>query len=230
MTADQVRWKMNALIKKYKECIDNNSKSGRNPKTFEWFNQLNEIFGQQNFATVIHTVTSNFGNLKKLSSSSTQILDSSSEFSSVSTAVSNDANISLESSVNQNVQTTASNSNKIKDPTSNKRKRPLHGSGSNIAKAKIALENQWLEYMKTKVERDKVNDEKCAAALEQKREILKLKKQIFTLKEKESDQRKEYFAAKLREKVNRHAQQIAIEKEKCKFLKKLLKDKSSDSE
>jgi len=29
MSIDQVRWKMNALIKKYKACVDNNSKSGR---------------------------------------------------------------------------------------------------------------------------------------------------------------------------------------------------------
>ena len=47
MSMDQVRWKINALIKKYKECVDNNSKSGRGLMTFEWFDRLEEIFGQQ---------------------------------------------------------------------------------------------------------------------------------------------------------------------------------------
>ncbi|KAL6265769.1 hypothetical protein P5V15_002580 [Pogonomyrmex californicus] len=56
MSMDQVRWKINALIK-YKECIDNNSKSGRSLMTFEWFD---EILRQQKNAVIKHTVSSKF--------------------------------------------------------------------------------------------------------------------------------------------------------------------------
>ncbi|XP_044577102.1 uncharacterized protein LOC123260171 isoform X2 [Cotesia glomerata] len=34
VTADQVKWKFNRLYNKYKECIDNNNKSGSNSKKF----------------------------------------------------------------------------------------------------------------------------------------------------------------------------------------------------
>lgn len=50
MSCDQVRWKFNALTKKYKECIDNNSASGRGAMTFEFYDQLEEIFDQQSKA------------------------------------------------------------------------------------------------------------------------------------------------------------------------------------
>lgn len=45
MTSDQVRWKMNALLKKYKKVIDNFSKSGRGNIEFEWFQPM-DIFGK----------------------------------------------------------------------------------------------------------------------------------------------------------------------------------------
>ncbi|XP_071642136.1 uncharacterized protein [Temnothorax longispinosus] len=64
MSADQVRWKINALIKRYKQCVDNNSKSGRSLMTFEWFDQMDEIFGQQRNAAAEHTVTSKFSHTR----------------------------------------------------------------------------------------------------------------------------------------------------------------------
>lgn len=59
--------------------------------------------------------------------------------------------------------------------------------------------------------------------------MIKLKKKHLILKEKEIEQ-KEYFMARLRGKENRHAERIAIEKEKCKLLKKLLATEDSGSE
>lgn len=44
VTTDQTRWKFNALLKKYKECNDNNSKSGRSPITFAYFNEMQDMF------------------------------------------------------------------------------------------------------------------------------------------------------------------------------------------
>ncbi|XP_011641614.1 uncharacterized protein LOC105430010 [Pogonomyrmex barbatus] len=48
MSSQQVRWKMNALTKRYKECIDSNNKTGRGAVEFQWFDQLDEIFGKNN--------------------------------------------------------------------------------------------------------------------------------------------------------------------------------------
>jgi len=235
MSIDQVRWKINALTKKYKECVDNNSKSGRNLMTFEWFDQMDEIFGKQTNAIAAHTMSSGFPHItsnsstssaQKFNSTLTSASKSSTSKSSTTTiTVSNDPTILLENCSNKNMQISTSTSSKT-----GKRKRELHGSGSNIARAKIALENQWVEYLNMKTERDKLNDEKHATIVEQKKEALKLKKKHFALKEKEIEQRKDYFIAKLKEKENRNAQQIEIEKEKCKLLKKFLKCETSDSE
>ncbi|XP_039311313.1 uncharacterized protein LOC120359077 [Solenopsis invicta] len=58
VTNDQVRWKINLLIKKYKECVDNNAKSGRAHMSFEFYDQLEEILGQEKEARALHTVSS----------------------------------------------------------------------------------------------------------------------------------------------------------------------------
>lgn len=43
MSPDQVRWKINALTKRYKQCLD----SGQHNK-FKYFTQLNKIYAQYN--------------------------------------------------------------------------------------------------------------------------------------------------------------------------------------
>lgn len=99
----------------------------------------------------------------------------------------------------------------------------LHGTGSNLAKMKVVLEKQWLEYMDIKIERDKISDEKHATILDQKKEMIKLKKKHLMLKEQEIEQKNEYSRKKLEKKENKHAEIIQIEKEKCKLLNKLVK-------
>lgn len=42
VTADQVRWKINALTKKYKDCIDN----GQGAMSFKYFNEMHQILGR----------------------------------------------------------------------------------------------------------------------------------------------------------------------------------------
>ncbi|XP_013146213.1 PREDICTED: uncharacterized protein LOC106109308 [Papilio polytes] len=42
VTPDQVRWKINALTKKYKDCIEN----GQGNLTFKYFNEMHQILGQ----------------------------------------------------------------------------------------------------------------------------------------------------------------------------------------
>lgn len=228
---DQVRWKINALIKKYKECIDNNSKSGRSLMTFKWFNQMDEILGQQRNAVSGHIVSSKFGCTSKPSTSSASSTSSAkkSNFRSSTSILTelNDSNLSSE--IERNEKSPVSKRNNPAEVIKNK-KRFLHGSGSNLAKTKVALEKQWLEYVKIKTERDKNSDERQAAILEQKKEMMKLKRKHLILKEQEIEQRNEYLRQKSERKENRHAELIRIEKEKCKLLKQLLKARASDSE
>lgn len=42
VTPDQVRWKINALTKKYKDCIDN----GQGSVAFKYFNEMHQILGR----------------------------------------------------------------------------------------------------------------------------------------------------------------------------------------
>ncbi|XP_043286915.1 uncharacterized protein [Venturia canescens] len=58
VNSDQVRWKMNSLFKKYKECVDNNAKSGTAPMTFEFYEHLEAILGQNKSAVGAHTTAS----------------------------------------------------------------------------------------------------------------------------------------------------------------------------
>lgn len=41
VTSDQVRWKINALTKRYKDCVDNGQKSS----DFKYFNEMHQILG-----------------------------------------------------------------------------------------------------------------------------------------------------------------------------------------
>jgi len=58
MSTDQNRWKINILQKKYKECCDSSSKSGRGKMEFKWYDQMDEIFGKNKDAIAAHTVSS----------------------------------------------------------------------------------------------------------------------------------------------------------------------------
>lgn len=255
MSMNQVRWKMNSLTKKYKECIDNNSKSGRSLMTFQWFNEMDDIFGQQRNAVAGHTISSNFSHLESISSTSAKrqcyskspissskakpSISSQKECHSKSASLLNASNsdISSENCSDGNPHITLQSSPMLEKTnndsilkTKNSKQRPLHGTGSNLAKSKIALENQWLEYLKTKTERDKIGEDKHTATLEQKKEMIKLKRKHIALKEKEIEERNDYYRAKLKGKENRHIERMAIEKQKCRLLKNLLKIGDSDTE
>ena len=81
------------------------------------------------------------------------------------------------SEFNENLLTISESDSKLSTITN--RKRPSHGSGSNLARTKVALKNRWLTYLKTKDEHDKIADVKYAKTLEQKKEMIKLKKNIL---------------------------------------------------
>jgi len=56
MSSDQVRWRINYLTKKYKECVDNNLKSGRSPISFEYFNEMENILGYKKAAIATYSI------------------------------------------------------------------------------------------------------------------------------------------------------------------------------
>lgn len=216
MTNDQVRWKINALVKRYKEVVDNNSKSGRARMDFEWYEQMDEILGSRQRATTGHTVSSKFTSSTSTSCTSTSF---EKEHSSGSISVPTSSS-KLISSKNDHV-----NSN-VTGVTN--RKRPSHGTGSKTAATKIELEKQWLYHLQKKEERDHIKDQRYVGLLDVKKEALKLKKRQLDLKETELEQRKEIATKKAKERKNRHMELIEIEQLKYKLLKKLVKDKNQN--
>lgn len=74
MSNDQVRWRMNYLMKKYKQCIDNNLKSGRGTMSFEFFDEMENIFGCKKAAMATYSLSSNLpSKISKSLSSETEI-------------------------------------------------------------------------------------------------------------------------------------------------------------
>ncbi|XP_071579923.1 uncharacterized protein [Temnothorax nylanderi] len=223
MTNDQVRWKINALVKKYKEVVDNNSLSGRAPMDFEWYEQMDEILGSRQRAiagqTVSSKLTSKTSNpctstsLKKSSCGSSPIATSS----SIVTLPKSTLSKSTDSTVDSNVTDVR------------KRKRLCHGTGSKTAATKVELEKQWLHHLQKKEERDHTKDQKYATLIETKKDALKLKKRQLDLKEAELEQRKEIAMKKTKEKKNRHSELVEIERLKYKLLKKLVEDKENQN-
>lgn len=120
MTNDQIRWKINALVKKYKEVVDSNSSSGRARMDFEWYEQMDEILGSRQRAIAGQTVSSKLtSKTSNPCTSTSQEKNSSSESSSVASA-----SVSLPKSKHQ-----------------------CHGTGSKTAATKIELEKQWLHHL-----------------------------------------------------------------------------------
>lgn len=54
VTSDQVRWKINALTKRYKDCVDN----GQNSSDFKYFNEMHQILGRYNDDTGMYRLAS----------------------------------------------------------------------------------------------------------------------------------------------------------------------------
>lgn len=174
MTDQQVRWKINALLKRYKEVIDNNSKSGRGTMEFEWFQIMDDFLGKKgNITTTGYTVSLKVG-LEKVELSTSQPVKKFYRDSRKVTEQSPIKNLATIESSN--------NSHNTENKTS-----ITHGTGSNIAKTKIELEKQWLKHLQLKEKRDKNKEERNKELIESKKEALKLKKKYMAMKEKEME-------------------------------------------
>ncbi|XP_039308502.1 uncharacterized protein LOC105203519 isoform X2 [Solenopsis invicta] len=166
MSTDQIRWKINALTKKYKECIGNNRKSGRSPMSFEYFDQMQEILGKDNEANICHTRSSNLPK-KNIINTSPKVPCLNSSKETELEVVSSHSSTSSSSFSTNNLRTHI-NSTKKKNPIE-KKTRPLHGSGSNNAKIKNELGKHWLEYLQGEEKRREERDAKLSKLLEKKR-------------------------------------------------------------
>lgn len=233
MTSDQVRWKMNALLKKYKEIIDNFSKSGRGNIEFEWFQPMDDIFGKnKDTSNQNYTVSSKVCSKKDKASTSQpserkRLLESS---CLPSTTQHLKKNSRLQSSSKSSEKTTAdplSLSVNETDINPKQKKRLSCGTASKIAKTKIELEKQWLDHLTMKRERDRIKDEKNATFMENKKELIKLKRKQLAFKEQELQQRREIAENKLKEKKILYAEILEVEKQKYKILEKYLDNKEN---
>lgn len=219
VTADQTRWKFNALLKKYKEYIDNNSKSGRSPMTFAYFNEMQDMFGHRKNINCNHVIDSSFfGSKRQLSS----FVESDQEISStvIRKQASSSTSESLPSKISkmecqQESLDTAPPSETL---SSEKRKKRRDGSATYVAKTKLELEKQWLEHLKVLAEKNEKEDEK-----------LKKIDQKLQLKEKQLLWKEMIVNRKMQKKEEKHRERMRFENEKCQLLKQLIEPKDSFS-
>lgn len=238
MSNDQVRWRMNYLMKKYKQCIDNNLKSGRGTMSFEFFDEMENIFGCKKAAMATYSLSSNLPlKISKSLSTETEIQSPPSKktkknkdsvacdtLPSTSTSISTNASASNLVSISNNTSANKSKNinyeNKENECT---RMKPL-------SKLKDKFENFFLEYIQKEEKRREEHDENI---LKSKQEDLKFKKHYMQMREKELEVKKTVAINKIKSKEKRHDEILEIEKLKCDLLKKLLNKehfKDSDSD
>ncbi|KYN05232.1 hypothetical protein ALC62_03874 [Cyphomyrmex costatus] len=177
-----IRWKINALMKKYKKCVDNNAKSGRNPISFEYYDQMEDIFGKNKEAFVINSYTRSF-NLPKKTTINPALKTKTTEIQSKVPVVA-ECHPSVSGTRMLQIDNPKVSINK-------KRARPQHGTGSNNAKVKLQLEKQWLEHLQSEKKRQIQRDVRLAELFEKKTEAVNLRKRQLQLQEKELEVKKD---------------------------------------
>ncbi|XP_018361137.1 PREDICTED: uncharacterized protein LOC108759917 [Trachymyrmex cornetzi] len=226
VTADHTRWKFNALLKKYKECVDNNSKSGRSPMTFAYFNEMQEMFGHRKNINCNHIIGSSFFGSKRQSSSFVESDKQISTATKRKQAISSTSE-SLPTKLSRiecqqellNMASSAASSETSSDivsetPLSKERKKSRPGSATYVAKTKLELEKQWLEHLKVLAIKNQKDNEK-----------LKRIDERLQLKEKQLLWKEAVVKRKMEKKEERHRERMRIENEKCQLLKELVDSK-----
>lgn len=177
MSVDQVRWRMNYLMKKYKECVDNNLKSGRGTMTFEYFKKMEEIVGQKKDATVTYTLSSG---LPLQTSKNINIETEKERLKNQKTEKSNCA-----------LANTSKNINKEQNKCTELLRR------TRSTKTKNEFETWFLEYMQKE---EKRREERDVSILKTKKEALKLKQSYLQMREKELEMKKSLAGNKIKSK------------------------------
>ncbi|CAL1688916.1 unnamed protein product [Lasius platythorax] len=198
VTSDQTRWKINSLIKKYKECVDYNSKSGRSPKSFPYLNEMQDMFGHRKNINCDHTLDSSFFGAKSQSSHSK----------------SEDQQQPLETQI---LSSSSSSPRQLTSPV--KKVKKVH---SDSAKTKLELEKQWLEHLRMLSTKNEKENEKLIKIDERNA----LKKEKLLLKQKQLFWKETVLKRKMENKNERHRDRMRIEREKCQLLKDLIQSKN----
>jgi len=247
-----VRWKFNTLTRKYKDCVDNNKRTGTGAMTFKFFDHMENILGNRRTVQGQSTISSTFTKKNSKSKSSTMpstfMTQSDTPSSSASTSsimstnsVSTHNIMSAKNQIYENLSKSEGGSSKNKQvfekvvssntkttvyPTSvsntQKSKRPQHGSGSRTATSKMELEKQWLQHLKNLADKDKIKKEKQEAYEKRKIEEVQIRKKLIALKERQLDIKQNIAKRKQEETAEWHRDKLNIEKQKCRFLKELL--------
>lgn len=200
MTADQTRWKINSLIKKYKECVDHNSKTGRSPKTFPYFNEMQDMFGHRKNINCNHTLNS-----------------------SLFTTKSENSNYSKSKNQQQSSDTQMPSSSSPKQSTCEEKPKKGHsGSATYVAKTKLELEKQWLEHLRMLSTKNEKENEKLIRIDERNA----LKKEKLLLKQKQMLWKETMLKRKMENKAERHRDRMRMEREKCQLLKDVMQSKN----
>lgn len=169
MTPDQVRWKINALTKKYKDCIDN----GQGAIAFKYFNEMHQILGRYTDNTATYRLASG-------------VIHGQDDIDKDKSK----KNISLKSS------------------TPFRKLRVER-------RAKVELDNQWIEYLRRQEEQRQIRDERYERNLRLREEELQLRKKELEIKQT-------LALKKLQLKEKKQEEMLKIEREKCALLRKLL--------
>lgn len=169
VTPDQVRWKVNALTKKYKDCIDN----GHGAMSFKYFNEMHQILGRYSDSTGTYRLASG-------------VLHGQDDIDKDKSK----KNMSLKSSV------------------------PFRKLRVE-RRAKVELDNQWIDYLRRQEEQKQIRDERYERSLRLREEELQLRK-------KELDIKQTLALKKLQLKERKQEEMLKIEREKCALLRKLL--------
>ncbi|KYN21773.1 PREDICTED: uncharacterized protein LOC108759609 [Trachymyrmex cornetzi] len=177
VSADQVRWRMNYLMKKYKECIDNNLKFGRGTMTFEFFDQMEDMFGHKKSAAATYTTSSILlSDTSKNSNIGTKIQSSKkqrTEHSNYTASISKSSSTGINYKNKENEDANKELFHKVKSQTENKKRSDL--------------ENVYLEYLQSEEKRRTEHNDNILKA---KKEALKLKKHYLEVREKELEMKK----------------------------------------
>lgn len=226
MTPQQVRWKFNRLQEKYKKCLDNNRKSGRAHMTFEYFREMDEIFNVDKDIGDAETFGSKMASSKRKpipdETSREPISDETSSTSSQKItkrhATNNQENVL---SIAPVLSTTG--------PSTVLDKKVRKTDASRLKK-KNDLENYFFDHLKKVEECQQMRDEKIDKYVKTKVEYLQLRKKELETRENEMERKRIAEAKKQKSKQERHEELMEIERQKMYLLRKLLKEKNSDTE
>lgn len=190
--------------------------------SFQYFDLMEEIFGKDKETIITHS-----SNLPKKNTVhvSPKNNNSSKEIKS-EVASAKTSSYRSSSGLSKNISLTFTSPTGNKTPTE-KKDRLLHESGSKNAKVKIQLEKQWLEHLQCEEKRREEHDAKLSELVKKKRGNKFTETTNPNKQEKDLENRKMIAEKKLKSTERRHNEIMAVEKEKCKLLQRLLNEKEN---